>query len=180
MLQQFTNHGIGSRPIRRGALLTRTLTACVALASLGACTVQPRASGDDAPTTTRSEMDADAVSAEVTAVVERYTRATERRDSATIRELTVDDDRFVWYEEGEPRYRSDAEMLASLAMFPPDLAITTTLGPIDVARVGEGGAHASAAFETVVGEGEFAFDGRIDMVLERSPDGWRIVRGTSH
>ena len=117
------------------------------------------------------------VEAEVTALIERYTAATAIRDTAAIRRYVLDDPRFVWFEEGEPRYRSADEILASLAMFPPEQSIETTLGEVRVVPVGEGGAMAWTDYETVVGDGAFRFGGLIVFVLERGPDGWRIVGG---
>jgi ketosteroid isomerase-like protein len=150
--------------------------------TIAGCDVEPRppeALGDNSPET-RAASDS-ALVAEVTDVLERYAVATAERDTAAIRSFVLDDPRFVWFEEGEARYRSDDDILASLAMFPSDQSIDTTFDDVRVIPVGEGGAMAWSSYETVVRDGGGAevlrFGGLILFVLERSEDGWRIVGG---
>lgn len=116
---------------------------------------------------------------EVSAVVGRYAAAVEARDSATLREVFVDDDRLVWLEQGEVRYRSVDDMLSSLASFPPETSLVTRLEGLEVVPAGTSSAHAWARFETTVGEGpeSFSFDGVLSLVLERTERGWRVVGG---
>jgi ketosteroid isomerase-like protein len=119
--------------------------------------------------------------AEVTDLLERYAAATAARDTAAIRSFILDDPRYVWFEEGEARYRSADDVLLSLAMFPPDQSLETTLHDIQVIPVGEDGAMAWSSYDTVVRDGggveTFRFGGLILFVLERRAGVWRIVGG---
>ncbi len=119
------------------------------------------------------------VRAEVSTVLQGYLAAMGARDTATIRRSYVNDDRFVWLESGEVRYRDVDGVLASLASFPAESPITTELKDLIVVPVGESAAHAWAQFTTTVGEGPsgFSFGGAISFVLERSDDGWKVVGG---
>ncbi|NNF12035.1 MAG: DUF3225 domain-containing protein [Gemmatimonadetes bacterium] len=118
-------------------------------------------------------------STEVLAVLDRYLRAVESRDSATIRSLYVGDGRFVWIEDGMVRYRSADDVLEGLTAFPVEMPMRTTLTNPVVVRVGDNGAHAHTEFTTSIGEGGsgFSFGGVMSFFLESGPEGWRIVGG---
>lgn len=108
-----------------------------------------------------------------------YRTALDERDAAVLPTLYVDDERFEWLENGEVRYRSAEEVIASLASFPPEMRVESAYADTSVQCVGEDGAAVSMSFETTIGEGEsaFAFTGAISMTLERSDEVWRIVNG---
>ncbi|HKK94490.1 MAG TPA: DUF4440 domain-containing protein [Longimicrobiales bacterium] len=154
--------------------------AALVTASMAGCDVAPRPGegGGDEPAA-RAAAGAEAEMAEVRAVIQRYNAATEVRDSTAIRDLILDDGRFVWFEQGEARYRSADEIVAGLRTFPPDQSIRTTLDSIRVVPLGEGAARAWTTFETIVGDGDIRFSGLITFVLERTADGWRIAGGQS-
>jgi len=117
---------------------------------------------------------------EVRATVEGYLQAVATRDTAAIRAVFVDDGRLAWLEGGEVRYRAVDAMLASLAEFPPEATLRTRLEDLTIVPAGSDAAHAWARFETTVsGSGGFSFAGALSLVLERTPEGWRIVGGHS-
>ncbi len=120
------------------------------------------------------------VGAGVRTTVQRYLQAVETRDTSAIRAVFVEDDRLAWLEGGEVRYRSVDAMLASLSGFPPDATLRTRLEGLTIVPAGSDAAHAWARFETTVsGAGGFSFAGALSLVLERTPEGWRIVGGHS-
>jgi hypothetical protein len=159
---------------RRTTRKRRRAFSPVALAAIGAglaaCASEPAPAPSDF-----DEFEFD--ESEVVAAVEAYTRATEARDEAGIRAALIDDGRYAWYEGGELRYRSADDVVASLAMFPPDQVIRTTLSELRVTPLGARGAWVNAGFQTEVGNGAFAFGGHITFVLERTEAGWKIVGG---
>lgn len=116
---------------------------------------------------------------EVAAFLEEYLAAVDARDATVIGRSYVADDRFVWIEDGEVRYRSAEEILASLSAFPAGSAIRTELSDLVVVPLGVTGAHAWATFTTTVGTGpgSFAFGGAISFVLERGDGSWRLAGG---
>jgi hypothetical protein len=116
---------------------------------------------------------------EVATFLEQYLAAISSRDAANIRNAYVNDDRFVWIEDGKVRYRQVDEVLASLAAFPAGSSIRTELADLTVVPVGESTAHAWASFRTTVGEGQraFSFGGAISFTLERTGKSWKIVGG---
>jgi len=115
---------------------------------------------------------------EVASFLNEYLAAIDARDS-DIGRAYVDDGRFVWIEDGEVRYRSADEILASLGSFPASSAIRTELSDLVVVPLGGAGAHAWATFSTTVGTGpgRFSFGGAISFVLERENGSWKLVGG---
>lgn len=110
-----------------------------------------------------------------------YLAAIGARDAARIRDAYVADGRFIWMEDGEPRYRSAVEVLAALENFPPGSALRTELKDLTVVPVGHGAAHAWAGFRTTIGEGPtaFSFGGTMSFTLERQGTSWKVVAGHS-
>lgn len=119
------------------------------------------------------------VTEEVATFLNNYLSAIGSRDAAGIRAAYVQDDRFVWIEDGKVRYRKPEEVLASLAMLPAGSAIRTELADLTVVPIGQSAAHAWARFRTSVGDGPsgFSFGGAISFTLERHGSSWRIVGG---
>ena len=119
------------------------------------------------------------ITEEVATFLNNYLSAIGSRDATKIRAAYVEDDRFVWIEDGKVRYRKIDEVLASLAMFPAGSAIRTELKDLTVVPISQSAAHAWATFRTSVGEGSsgFAFGGAISFTLERHGDSWKIVGG---
>lgn len=116
---------------------------------------------------------------EVAAFLDEYLAAIGARDAARIRNAYIADDRFVWIEDGQVRYRRVEDVLSSLADLPADSPIRTELTELSVVPVGQAAAHAWAAFKTTVGEGPqgFSYGGTISFVLERDASSWRVVSG---
>lgn len=116
---------------------------------------------------------------EVAAFLDGYLAAIGARDAAKIRNAYIDDDRFVWIEDGKVRYRRVEDVLSSLASLPADSPIRTELTELSVVPIGQEAAHAWASFKTTVGEGPqgFSFGGAISFVLERDGSSWRVVSG---
>jgi len=108
-----------------------------------------------------------------------YLEAIAARDTATLRGMYAQPDRFVWIEEGAVRYGSADEVFASLGQFSRDASIDTELDTLRVAMLAGGAVHAWASFTTTVaGEGgAYSFGGVMSIVLEPSDGGWRIVGG---
>lgn len=119
------------------------------------------------------------VTEQVATFLNDYLSAIGSRDAAKIRAAYVEDDRFVWIEDGKVRYRKGDEVLAGLAMFPAGSTIRTELIDLTVVPIGQSAAHAWATFRTSVGEGPsgFAFGGAISFTLERHGASWKIVGG---
>jgi ketosteroid isomerase-like protein len=117
--------------------------------------------------------------AEVTAFLGEYLAAVDARDADAIGRAYVEDDRFIWIEDGRVRYRSAEEIMASLGALPSGSAIRTELSDVEVVPVGVSGAHAWSTFTTTVGTGpsSFSFGGAISFVLERENGRWRLAGG---
>ncbi len=122
---------------------------------------------------------AEVLQPEVSAFLESYLSAIEARDTARLRTFYVDDGRFVWFEDGNLKYRSADEIIAALAALPADTSIRTDVSDTRVVRLGRTGADASTKFRTVIGDSVsgFQFSGVISFALEKGSDGWRIVSG---
>lgn len=119
------------------------------------------------------------IESEVTAFLESYRSALDRRDGALLATLYVSDGRFEWLEDGSVRYRAAEEIIASLASFPAGMRLVTDYDQTSIRHVGRDGASVTTAFRTTIGEADtaFEFSGVISMSLERGPSGWQIVSG---
>ena len=122
---------------------------------------------------------AEVLQTEVSAFLDSYLSATGARDTARLRSFYVDDGRFVWFEDGDLKYRSADEIIAALAALPADASIRTDVSDTRVVRLGRTGADASTKFRTVIGDtvSGFQFGGVISFALEKGANGWRIVSG---
>lgn len=118
---------------------------------------------------------------EVEAFLDRYLDAMAARDTAALRRMYAEDDRFVWIEDGAVRYRSVGDVFAGLASLPADASLETDLRGLDVVPLSSDGAYAWASFTTTVGQGAeaYSFEGVLSFALERSSDRWHIVGGHS-
>ena len=116
---------------------------------------------------------------EVGGFLTMYMAAVGARDAEQIRASIVSDGRFAWIEDGEVRYRSAEDLLASLAQFPASSSIHTELTDLVVVQVGDSAAHAWARFRTTVGSGPggFSFGGAISFVLELQEERWTLLGG---
>lgn len=147
-----------------------------ALLTLAATTCVP---ASDTPGAAEADNSAEAVEAAVTDQVRRYLAAVEERDTAAVRATLGPSERFIWIEDGEPRYPSVDALLEGLSSFPPGASVQTLMPDLHVHPVGEDVAHVWGPFATTVGvePGAFTFRGAISFLLERRADGWRIVAG---
>lgn len=78
-------------------------------------------------------MNAADVDRDMTYLLKRWIQAFEARDLKGVRSALADDDRFLWLEDGEPRYRSADDIVRAYASFPKEFAFTHVLR--DIRRV---------------------------------------------
>ena len=144
-----------------------TVAVALAVAGCGPRSVTPH----QAPTDDPSEA--------VSALVEGYLQAIAARDTAEIRRSYVNDDRFVWIEDGQVRYRNVDQVIAGFASIPAASPIRTELTDLTIVWLGSSGAHAWATFKTSIGTGPraFSFGGAISILAEHVDGTWKIVGG---
>jgi hypothetical protein len=119
------------------------------------------------------------VAAEVKRFAARHREALQARDADALRAMYADTDRLRWYEDGALAYGSVDAVLEGLAALPRGVPMETRYRGLEVTVLAPDAAHLATSFETAVGEGEgaFTFKGWLTMVLQRGPEGWRIVSG---
>lgn len=89
---------------------------------------------------------------------------------------------FRFYENGELRYRSAADVRTALESLPPGMRITTEYSDTDIEALAPGLALVRSLFaSTIEGEGgfEFGYGGAVTMLWVHEPGGWRILTGHS-
>jgi len=108
-----------------------------------------------------------------------YLNAISERDTAAVRGFYVSDDRFVWIEDGETRYRSPDDVLEGMAALPVGVPLHTDASELSVAVVTDEVVHVYGPFTTTVGNGpdSYTFGGAISFILLRHGYSWRIVGG---
>ena len=120
------------------------------------------------------------VESEVREFMASYGEAIEGDDTEAIRGLYVDDERFAWFTDGEKRYTSADDVLASLAEM-EEMTFSTETSKIEVVPLTPDLAHARSAFHTKISQGGavvFEFSGVITWLLEEVKDGeWRVLTG---
>ncbi|TVP45862.1 MAG: hypothetical protein EA350_08205 [Gemmatimonadales bacterium] len=173
------SHDDHSRGAPMRTVASRPLIILGGLLLLSAACASPVPDTAPEPDPTPGLSSHDETAAEVAAFLDQYLAAMDARDADFIRAASVDDGRFVWIEDGEVRYRSAEEILAGLNAFPADVVLRTELSNLEVVPLGGGGAHAWAAFTTMVGTGagSFSFGGAINLVVERGAGSWKLVGG---
>ena len=110
-------------------------------------------------------------------LLDRWKGAFEARDLEGVRSVLADDDRFVWLEDGEPRYRSADEIVRAYASFPQELEFTHTLRDIRIVPISNDAAWAHLATLTKIehsGRVVSEFTGVVLMIARREATGWRI------
>ncbi|MFN0133387.1 MAG: YybH family protein [Phycisphaerales bacterium] len=128
--------------------------------------------GTQPPVANTADIDRD-----VQNLLDRWKRAFEARDLDGVRSVLADDDRFVWLEDGEPRYRSADEIVRAYAGFPKELAFTHTLRDIRIVPISNDAAWAHLATSTKIehsGRVVSEFTGVVLMIARRDATGWRI------
>jgi ketosteroid isomerase-like protein len=114
----------------------------------------------------------------VRALLDRWLRAFESRDAQAVRSVLAGDDRFIWLEDGEARYKSSGDVVLALAAFPPGLTFSHTIDSARIVPISDDAAWAHLAVTTRIRQGERTvseFGGVVLMLVERAPAGWRIV-----
>ncbi len=145
------------------------LLACLLL--LVGCSPQPSTLTDDQAADVRSR---------VAAALDDFRRhqAAGAWDSAFA--LYANDPSFRWVEDGAVRYRSVAEILASLQRLPAGLRIETTYRDVEITALGPGLAYLVAGFDSrfiYTGGQGFRVGGATTMLFGLRPEGWRILGG---
>lgn len=114
---------------------------------------------------------------DVESLLDRWKRAFEARDLDGVRSVLADDDRFVWLEDGEPRYRSADDIVRAYASFPKELSFTHTLRDIRIVPISNDAAWAHLATSTKIehsGRVVSEFTGIVLMITRRDATGWKI------
>jgi len=117
------------------------------------------------------------VDRDVKDLLDRWKHAFESRDTEGVRSVLATDDRFVWFEDGEPRYRSADEIVRALAAFPPALAFTHALRDVRVVPISNDAAWAHLGTSTKIehsGRVVSEFTSVVLMIVRREDTGWRI------
>ena len=128
--------------------------------------------GTRAPVVNTADVDRD-----VKSLLDRWKQAFEARDLEGVRSVLAEDDRFVWLEDGEPRYRSADEIVQAYAGFPKELAFTHALRDIRIVPISNDAAWAHMATSTQIEHGGRVvseFTGVVLMIARREATGWRI------
>lgn len=117
------------------------------------------------------------VDRDVKSLLDRWKQAFEARDLEGVRSVLAEDDRFIWLEDGEPRYRSADEIVRVYDGFPKELAFTHTLRDIRIVPISNDAAWANLATSTKIehnGRVVSEFTGVVLMIVRREATGWRI------
>ena len=89
---------------------------------------------------------------------------------------------FRFYENGELRYRSAAEVRAALAGFAPGMRISTEYSETDIEPLAPGLAVVRSLFRSAIESEdgfEFRYGGAVTMLWTHEAGGWRILSGHS-
>jgi uncharacterized protein (TIGR02246 family) len=119
------------------------------------------------------------IESEVEAFLTRYRQAFDAGDPEALVDLYVTDDRFAIYEDGTLRYASPQSVVEAVASFPPGMSMTTEGDITDITPLTKDLAMASTTYRTQIAMpngGAFAVEGVMTALLERSAEGWRVVR----
>lgn len=118
---------------------------------------------------------------EVTAFATTYGAALESGDEDAVRRVLVTDGRFGWFEDGAKTYADVDAVVQSLENLKnAGMVLRTEYSDVDVLALTRDHAHLSAAFQThgtMTHGAEFAFDGTVTMLVERTDGAWRVVFG---
>jgi len=129
-------------------------------------------SGDD------PGLDAASADADVRGLLTRWERAFESRNEVEVRAVLRDDDRFVWLEDGQARYRSVDSIVAALGAFPDDLRFDYSVSDIGVVPLAPNAVWVRMSTRTEIFQSDATvseFRGVVTMLVERDAEGvWRI------
>lgn len=128
----------------------------------------------------KASLDSTRIEGEVRALLDRWIHGFEARDETAIRSVLVEDDRFVWLEDGQARYPSADAVVAALKSFPPGLQFSHKLTAVRIVPLSNDAAWAQLATATEIRQGERAvsqFSSVVLMLMERIDGAWRIAAG---
>ena len=118
------------------------------------------------------------VQRDVQSLLDRWVHAFAARDVDAVRSVLAGDDRFVWLEDGEPRYQSADDVVRALASFPPNMTFSHTLGNARIVPISDDAAWAQLAATTQIKLEDRVvsnFNSVVLMVVQREQSGWRII-----
>ena len=136
----------------------------------------------DADPASLSEARATAIRDSVTIAFDAFRELASGPDPTAVAGLYSDSPAFRFYESGELRYESAADVRAAIEGLGPGTRITTEYSDTDVEALAPGLALVRSLFETTLrGEGgfEFSYSGALTMLWAHEPGGWRILSGHS-
>ncbi len=129
-----------------------------------------------------SEARAAAIRDGVTTAMDRFREIASGPNPAAAADFYSKSPAFRFYESGELRYESAADVRAALEGLGPAMRVTTEYSNTDVEPLAPGLALVRSLFEsTILGEGgfEFSYGGAVTMLWAHEPGGWRILSGHS-
>ena len=121
-----------------------------------------------------------AVEQQVRDFLGKYRAAIESRQIEALRALYVNDDRFAWFEDGSERYSTPNDVVQALSALPQNMSLHTEYSGTRVLVLSRDLAMVRSSFQTRLGEAGqegFSFGGAMTMLVERDPEGWKIVSG---
>jgi hypothetical protein len=154
--------------------MRRLAFAALGAAALGGCGQAP-VEADVA-----TDRDDAAIKEEVAALVRRWAEAGESGRWDELKLLYADEPGFAWIEQGVPRYKDYAAIVAGLdAARDMALAVDNEVGAIVVVPVAEDAAALYAEVSSSVRSEEFNydFDGALSAVAVKRGGAWRFLQG---
>jgi len=120
------------------------------------------------------------VEREATAFLASYLDILQGEDPEAIRGLYAQEGRLAWFTDGEKRYASADEVIASLASM-EGTTLSTETSDLEVIGLAPHLVHARSAFHTKLSQGGavvYEFSGVITWLLEKDAGGsWRVLTG---
>lgn len=159
----------------RSPAVRRLALPCVCLAAWAGFGCQP-----DADAWPLSVTHAAAIRDSVSTAMQEFRELGAGPDPAAVAGLYSESPTFRFYENGELRYRSAAEVRAALEAFPPGMRISTEYSETDIEPLAPGLALVRSLFQSTL-EGpdgfEFQYGGAATMLWTHEAGGWRILSG---
>ncbi|WP_425152842.1 DUF4440 domain-containing protein [Candidatus Palauibacter sp.] len=150
------------------------------LGKAGACLALWAGVGCQADAAPLSEARAASIRDSVATAMDTFREIGSGPDPSAVAGLYSESPTFRFYENGELRYRSAADVRAALEGLPPSMRISTEYSDTDIEALAPGLALVRSLFEsTIEGEGgfEFGYGGAVTMLWTHEPGGWRILSG---
>ena len=125
---------------------------------------------------------AEAIQDSVAAALSQFRRYSAAAEWDSVGALYSDVPAFRFFESGQLRYGSAAEVRSALGNLPAGMSITTDYRDTEIQALAPGLALASTMFETTFSDStgaRFGFGGALTMLWVHEPGGWRILNGHS-